>query len=408
MSKGRYRMMWTFLADLVGLALSYAYGAIIPPWLGSWLPKPLSTRALKLYEHIITLLSLPRFLQSSFLLNTGLIWLALALLFRLVYLLLYVRHRAQSKDLAKPHSGSPGDHYWETVQQRLADYRGSLERWKPKIALRTPTWRYYKRLYTSQPDMYWRGRTLVIEKNLLEPNRLEELAPRLARELMYYNCEDVAFMDILASYPDHLTRKLVLWNLLGFYVCFPVILAKSLLWPSYWTERIKVADEYAYAMGQGHLLHYHIDMQIRQEEALQQERNGIAREIAQLERQSQIFENQASIRNWSLPGQGTMSSSYEAYHNTTSSQERFYLVWNQLLVRIGELRKRDLQLGMEELEAHSFRPMLEERRGQLAARLGTEQRWMEQRGLTTPLAAAPRLSEQEPPRLLPGESDVRK
>jgi hypothetical protein len=407
MSKGRYRMMWTILADLVGLALSYAYGVIVPAWVGSWLPKPLSTHALKLYEHIITLLSHPRFLNSAFLPNTGLIWLAIAILFRLVYLLLYVRRRAQSKDLAKAHSGSPGDHYWETVQQRFKDYRGALERWKPKIALRTPTWRYYKRLYTSQPDMYWRGRTLMIEKRLLSSDLVQELGPCLARELMYYNCEDIAFMDILASYPDHLTRRLFMWNLLGFYVSFPVILAKSLLWPSYWTERIKVADEYAYALGQGHLLHYHIDMQIRQEEALQEERSGIAREIAQLEQQSQVFENQASIRDWSLPDEDTRAYSYETYHNTAGSQERFWRVWNRLSVRISELRKRDLQLGIQELKAHSVRPMLEERRGQLAARLGTEQSWMEKRGITTPLSTAPLLSKEPPPRLLPSESNGR-
>jgi len=72
MSKGRYRMMWTILADLVGLALSYVYRVIVPAWVRSWLPKPLSTGALWLYEHFITLLSLPRFLQSAFLPNAGL------------------------------------------------------------------------------------------------------------------------------------------------------------------------------------------------------------------------------------------------------------------------------------------------------------------------------------------------
>jgi len=407
MSKGRYRMMWTILADLVGLALSYAYGVIVPAWVGSWIPKPLSTHALKLYEHIIALLSHPRFLQSAFLPNAGLIWLTIAILFHLVYRMLYVRRRAQSKDLAKPHSGSPGDHYWETVQQRFKDYRVALERWKPKITLRTPTWRYYKRLYTDQPDIYWRGRTLVIEKSLLEPNRLQELAPYLARELMYYNCEDVACWDILDSYPDHLNWWLVLWNVLGFYVCLPVILAKSFLWTSYWRGRVKVADEYAYALGQGRLLHYHIDMQIRQEEALQQERSEIAREIAQLEQQSQVFENQVSIMDWSLPGEDTRAYSYETYHNTAGSQERFYRAWNRLSVRISKLRKRDLQLGIQELKAHSVRPMLEERRGQLAARLRTEQNWMEQHGITSSLSTAPLLPKQEPPRLLPGESDGR-
>lgn len=399
MSKGRYRMMWTILADLVGLALSYVYGVIVPAWVGSWLPKPLSTRALWLYEHFIALLSLPRFLQSAFLSNAGLAWLTIAILFRLMYLLQNVRHRhAQSKDLAKPHSGSPGDHYWETVRQRFKDYREALERWKPKVALRTPAWRYYKRLYTSQPDIYWRGRTLVIEKSLLSSDRVQELGPCLARELMYYNCEDVAFMGILASYPDHLTRGLVLWNVLGFYVSFPVILANSFLWPSYWNQRVKVADEFAYALGQGHLLYFHIDMQVRQEEAIQQERREIAREIAQLEQQSQIFESQASISDWSLLDDDTRGYGYESYRNTSGSQERFYRAWNRLSVQISELRKRDHQLGTQELKARSVRPMLEERRGQLAARLGTEQNWREQHGIISPLSAIPPPPKQEPPR----------
>ena len=244
--------------------------------------------------------------------------------------------------------------------------------------------------------MFWRGRRLVIAKSLLEPERLQELAPYLARELMYYNCEDVAFMDILASYPDHFTRRLVLWNVLGLYISFPVILAKSFLWPSYWNQRVKVADDYAYALGQGHLLHYHINMQVRQEEALKRERGVIAREIAELQQQSRVFANQESIRNWSLTGDDARVYGYESYHGTSGSQERFYRAWNRLSVRISELRKRDLQLGMQELKAHDVRPMLEERRGQLAARLGTEQSWMEQHGITAPPSAVPLLPKQGP------------
>lgn len=407
MSKGRYRMMWMILADLVGLALSYVYGVIVPTWAGSWLPKPLSTGALRLYEHFITLLPLPRFLQSAFLPNAGLTWLTIAILFRLVYLLQYVRSRAQSKDLAKPHAGSPGDHYWETVQQRFKDYREALERWKPKIALRTPTWRYYKRISAGQPDIYWRGRTLVIEKSLLDSDRVQELGPYLARELMYFNCEDVAFMDILASYPDHFTRRLVLWNVFGCYVSLPVILANSFLWPSYWDQRVKVADEFTYALGQGHLLHYHIDMQVRREEAIQQERREIAREIARLEQQSQVFESQASIRDWSLPDSDTRGYGSESSRSTYGSQERFYKAWNRLSAYIDELRKRDLQLGTQELKARSVRPMLEERRGQLTARLGTEQSWMEKHGITPPVMPVPPLPKQEPPHPLSGGTDGR-
>ena len=286
-------MMWTIFADLAGLATSYGYGAILPAWVGSWLPEPLRRDASWLYERLVALLPLPPGLQSALLRSAGLSWLTIAMLFHLVYPVWYLSRRYLSKDLARPHAGTPGDHYWEAVQHRFRDYREALERWEPKFELRTPTWRYYKRLQTSQPDMVWRGRTLVIEKSLLEPDRLQELAPYLARELMYYNCEDVAFRGILNSYPDRLTWWLILWNVLGFYVCSPVILAKTFLWPSYWKERVKVADEFAYALGQGGLLHFHIDMQVRQKEALQLERREIAREIARLEQQSQVFQNQA-------------------------------------------------------------------------------------------------------------------
>jgi hypothetical protein len=246
-----------------------------------------------------------------------------------------------------------------------------------------------------------------MSKGLLDSDRVQELGPYLARELMYFNCEDVPFMDILASYPDHFTRRPVLWNVLGFYVSLPVILANSFLWPSYWNQRVKVAAEFAYALGQGHLLHYHIDMQVRQEEAIQQERKEIAREIARLEQQSQVFESQASIRDWSLPDSDTRGYGYESSRSTYCSQERFYQAWNRLSAYINELRKRDLQLGTQELKARSVRPMLEERRGQLTARLGTEQSWMEKHGITPPVMPVPPLPKQEPPHPLPGGTDGR-
>lgn len=375
--------------------------------MGSWLPEPLRRDASWLYERLVALLPLPPGLQSALLRSAGLSWLTIAMLFHLVYAVRYLSRRYLSKDMARPHDGTPGDHYWEAVGRCFRDYREALERWEPKFALRTPTWRYYKRLQTSQPDMVWRGRTLVIEKSLLEPDRLQELAPYLARELMYYNCEDVAFRDILNSYPDRLTWWLILWNVLGFYVCLPVILAKTFLWPSYWKERVKVADEFAYALGQGGLLHFHIDMQVRQKEALQLERREIAREIARLEQQSQVFQNQASIGDWNLPGDDSRAYGYESNHGSYGFQERFYRAWNRLAVRINELRKRDLQLGIQELEEHSVRPMLEERRGQLTARLRTEQSWMEQRGITPPLPSVPLPLAREPPRQLPGGTDGR-
>jgi len=34
-------MLWTVLADLLGLVLSYLYGMMIPAWIGRCLPRPL-------------------------------------------------------------------------------------------------------------------------------------------------------------------------------------------------------------------------------------------------------------------------------------------------------------------------------------------------------------------------------
>ena len=164
------------------MVLSYVYGAdrSTLAWKLASEAALSSTGALRLYEHIHHAAVAPSFLAIVVLVNTGSTWLTIAILFRLVYLLRYVRHRAQSKDLAKPHSGSPGDHYWEIVQQRFRDYRGALERWEPKFALRTPTWRYYKRLQTGQPDMFWRGRKLVIEE---KPARTQALGGNLRHAL---------------------------------------------------------------------------------------------------------------------------------------------------------------------------------------------------------------------------------
>jgi cell division protein FtsB len=379
MSKGRYRMMWTLLADLAGLILSYLFGAVVPTWIGNLLPKPLGfvhTAALWLYERPFVLLSLPHPVQSAFLHNAGLSWLLIAVLFRLGYLLRFLHYRALSKDLAKPYPGAPGEQYWEAVQRRFKDYREAIQRWEPGFTLRTPTWRYYKRLQTGQPDLFWCGRTLVLEKSLLEPERLQELGPYLARELMYFNSEDVTFRDILAYYPDRLSRQLILWHLLGFCIFLPAMLAKQIIWPSYWDERVLVADNFAYVLGQGHLLHFHIDIQVRQEESIRRERAEIAREIARLNTQWQVFQNKANIQDWSLPSDNRYYESYGSYYG---SRERFNRAWNQLSIRINELRSRDLELGAQELKAHQARPMLEERRGQLAARLGTEQSWMDPR-----------------------------
>jgi hypothetical protein len=183
MSTGRYRLMWTLFADMASLVLSYVYGAVVIPWVGHWMWRPVVGISEWLYAHFFLLLPLPHSVQVAYLHNPGITWLTIALLFRLWYLVRWLRQRSKSDDLAKPLAGTPGEPYYENVRRRFADYQAAFERWEPKIQLKFPSWRYYKRLTTDQPNLFWRGRVLIIEKGLLEPNRLQDLQVELAREV---------------------------------------------------------------------------------------------------------------------------------------------------------------------------------------------------------------------------------
>src|SRR5712691_2601573 len=191
MSRGRYLMLWTLLMHLAGLVLSYLYGEIIPVWIGGKLPGRVGfVRAVAFWLYSQPIVLLPRFIQPTCLRHPGLAWLSLAVIIQLCYLLRYLRHRQKKRDLGVPYSGNPGGQYWEHIQSQFKDYRGASLRWKPGIALKTPAWYYYKRQESSQPDLFWRGRRLIIEKELLRADRVQDLAPMLARELMHYNCDD--------------------------------------------------------------------------------------------------------------------------------------------------------------------------------------------------------------------------
>ncbi len=352
-----------------------------------------------LYEHFFLLLPLPHPLQAAYLSNPGVTWLTIALLFRLWYLVPWWRRQHKSDDLATPHAGTPGEPYYENVRQRFADYQAAFQRWEPQIRLNFPIWRYYKRLATDQPDIIWRGRVLIIEKSLLERDRLQDLQPALARELMYYQCDDVALRDILAYYELSTEGCQQLWfNVFGLYVSWPIRWINTIAWPGYWDDRVEVADEFAFGVGQGYLLYTQIDEQIRQEEALKAERGVLAREIAHLKERLNVFQERATIRDWTVPGEDRPQSNYARSTDGYTlgltddyGQGHFMKKWNELRQHLKELRGRDHQL--EQLEA-TFRvthPMLEERRGLLAAHLGSEQTWRERQGIASPdqLAAFP-------------------
>lgn len=405
MSKGRYRLMWTFLADLLSLSLSGVYGAVVIPWVGSWMWHPAKAAAIWLYDHFFLLVPLPDSLRATYLHNTTLAWLTFALLFRLYYLLRWLWQRSRSRDLAVPHGGAPGEPYYEAVRRYVTSYQEALARWEPKISLNLPTWRYYKRLATDQPDIFWRGRTLVLEKSLLEPDRRSELGPILARELMSYNSEDVAFQDILACY-SHGSGWQLLWNLLGLYVSFPILLVSDLLWSGYWEDRVKVADEFAFAVGQGVPLYFQIEGKLQQEEALKQTRRELARELAPLEARSQAYQDRAASRNWTLPPGEDLDARQFSSGDADTRYTYFMRKWGELKQQITAVKLRDAALEQEEAKLREVRPMLEERRGLLAARLLTEQAWLERQGITSSPLVASLPGTQEPPRLAGGTGEA--
>jgi hypothetical protein len=369
MSRGRYLMLWTILVHLAGLALSYLYGETIPAWIERKLPGRagfVHHIAFWLYSRPITLL--PRSVQPAFLHHPGLAWLSIAVFIQLCYLLRYLRHRAEKRDLGAPYPGNPGGQYWEHVQRRFKDYREAALRWKRGFALKTPAWYYYKRQESSQPDLFWRGRRLIIEKELLGADRVQELAPMLARELMYYNCDDALFRDILAYYPDRFTRWQLLLHLLGLCIFLPVMFMQRFFWHDYWAKRVLVADKFAYCLGQGHLLYFHIKSALKQEEQIKQERREGTRKIQELEE-----------RKRALGGNFSLSFSSQSYSYGSPGSSN--LDPRQLDHQLSQLRQQEQQLLQLEQQAFEVYPMPEQRREQLAALLRTEWAWMEQRGI---------------------------
>ncbi len=401
MSQGRYRMMWTILADIAGLALSFFYGMYIPVWIGQLLPEQLNMLP-QIVSWLYTLLLMPLThwptLHAAFQ-NPGLTWLVIAILFRVCYLLHYLQRRAKADDLTRPYVGEPGDQYYEIFKHRLKEYNGAIQRWKPTFALRIPTWCYYTRVQSDQPDLFWRGRTLVIEKSLFTVDRRQELRAYLARELMYYTCEDVAFRDILEYYPK---KPSFLLNVTGLCIFWPVTFSNRLLWPTYWKERLLIADDFAYGLGQGYALYALLEAQATQDDALSQERGQLAREIARLEVQLGIFQKKASIKDWTLPHDDQQSTSSRNARNavTENAETRFRLRWNQNILYIEELKHRDKELEAQEQRARKIRPLLDERIGQLRARVGTEQRWKAKHGIK-PSASPGSLPTQQTPRQFP-------
>jgi hypothetical protein len=385
MSRGRYLMLCTVLLHLSGLALSYLYGEIVVAWIGGKLfDRAGFVSSIAFWLNLHHFVRIPHSSHLAILDHPGLTWLCLALFIQLGYLPRFLRRRMKKRYLGTSYSGNPGGQYWENIQRRFKDYQQAVLRWEPKFSLKTPIWHYYKRQESSQPNLFWRGHKLVIEKDLLKAENAQELAPLLARELMYYNCDDVTFKSILAYYPDHFSRWQLLLHLLGLSILFPVMFMLRYSWPSYWEKRALVADKYAYYLGQGHQLYFHIQVALQQEEQDKRKRREITREIHELEEQQKAH-----------AGGYSLSLTHQRYN---------YQNPRQLAHQLEQLRQWEQQLLQLEQQALEVHPMLEQRREQLVALLGTEQTWMKQRGIAPPVQATP-VSTIQDPRRLQGRTD---
>jgi hypothetical protein len=409
MSKSRYYLICIFLADLAGIALSSLYGTIVPGWIGSWLPAPLGflrTAAMWLYH--LPLLLLPHTWQVVLIRQPGRYWLGITLFIHLWLLIAYLLRRRLTENLGEPHPGGP---YWETVQDLFKSYREAMQRWKPKWALKTPTWRYYKRQDSTQPDIYWHGRVLIIERGMFAQDRYEELATAIARELMYYNSDDLWVKDLLSYYPSGLQIFLFLS---GFCILLPALIIKESSWASHWEKRSLVADRFAYLVGQGLLLFQQVLLQLRQEDQLPELRRAAAQEIEEvtLKRdtvQRQINAHKTHLMEKRIQERYQRNSYYQSgYQSTTTypssflqpqtsaqgqetevipEDETLHLLRqqrNQFNQEITALQERKLQLAVQEQQSYLIRPMLEHRMEQLAGLLNTEREWMRQRHLPIP------------------------
>lgn len=390
MSRARYLKMWIVLLDLAGLALSYFYGTILTIWsphLPSWLIG-LGLGGFWLLSR--PFLVLPASLQKVLLANLGLMLLTYALLIRLLYLVRYACRRWYRVDLGVPYARGPR---WEVVQRRFADYQTAVQRWNPPFVLKTPSsFRYYKRQDSRQPDMFWRGRMLVIEHDLLTPERVQDLAWQLARQLAHYNSHDVDLMDVLSYYPEEFSFFQFVLSLTGLCFFFPVILFKWMFIEPYWEQRTLVIDKFTYELGQGHAIYYQIQSQLNQQGRLAEDRLELRKQMNKLRQEKTKVEQDKRL------------TVYDEQKGTwlTRSQE--------IDGELQTLERRHQQLILqEELTRITIpRPMYEHRLEQLAALLNTEISAIEQLGVSPASSIVPLFPPQEPPRQLPSGAKVKK
>jgi hypothetical protein len=240
--------------------------------------------------------------------------------------------------------------------------------------------------------MFWRGRMLVIEHDLLTPERVQDLAWQLARQLAHYNSHDVDLMDVLNYYPDKFSWWQFVLSLTGLCFFLPVILFRWIVLESYWEQRTLVIDRFAYELGQGHAIYYQIQSQLNQQGRLAEDRLELRKQMNKLRQEKTKVEQDKRL------------TVYDEQKGTwlTRSQE--------IDGELQTLESRHQQMLLQEELARITipRPMYEHRLEQLAALLNTEISAVEHLGVPPASSVVPLFPTQEPPRQLPSGAKVKK
>ena len=135
-----------------------------------------------------------------------------------------------------------------------------------------------------------------------------------------------------------------------------------------------VADAFASLLWQGYLLYNQLDGQMKR-----YEQRVVTQRIAELE---QLLRSHEQAKTGYRPIFSDVFNPVAQDFKSQDEQSLFMgLQWEQQLVH---LRQQQAQLQQYQQEVLSAHPLLEERREQLAALLGQEQIWLEQRGIALP------------------------
>lgn len=180
--------------------------------------------------------------------TTGLIW-AFYYIAAHLYCLFWrsaPKNSVSQLPLARISPASPKDEYITQCYQHLMN---ALIAWDSPLIenIGWPVINYYQ----GNGPIFWKGRTLVVPEDLLEPAKREEFLPRLAREIAYYNGPDLWLSQVFAAYPYRLGILIITGN----WLWLPGLI-RTFLYPRWLGERKLWTDIFVHAAGQSDwLLH---------------------------------------------------------------------------------------------------------------------------------------------------------